>query len=44
MNIVLKLPNYSTKEEIGHGPGLGTSNLVDKKDSVALKAAVDKAH
>ena len=40
----MKLPDYSTKEEIEHGPGLGTSNLADKKDFVALKALVYKAH
>ena len=27
-----------------HGPGAGTSNLVDKKDFVALKAKTGKAH
>ena len=43
VNIVLELSNYSTKEEIEHCPGVGTSNLVDKKDFVALKAEIDKA-
>ena len=44
VNIVLELSNYSTKEEIEHGPDVGTSNLADKKYFVALKAKIDKAH
>ena len=44
VNIGIELSNYSTKEGIEHGPGVGTSNLADKKDFVALKAEFDKAH
>ena len=44
VNTVLELSNYYTKEEIEHGPDVGTSNLLDKKDFVALKAEIDKAY
>ena len=44
VNIGTELSNYSTEEGIEHGHGGGTSNVVDKKDFVALKAEVDKAH
>ena len=40
--VVLDLSNYSTKEELEHGTGVGASNLAAKKDFVALKAEDDK--
>ena len=33
---------YATKKELGHAIGADTSDLAAKKDSIALKAEVDK--
>ena len=40
--VVLKLPNYATKKELDHATDVDTSDLVPKKDFIALKAEVDK--
>ena len=36
------MSNYATKKELKHTVGVATSNLVAKKDFIALKAEFDK--
>ena len=36
--------NYTTKKELNDAAGVDTYNLPAKKDSIALKAKVDKLH
>ena len=36
--------NYTTKKELDDAAGVDTYNLPAKKDSIALKAKVDKLH
>ena len=36
------MSNYATKKELKHTVGVDTSNLVVKKDFIALKAEFDK--
>ena len=40
--VVLDLSQYTTKKELEHATAADTSDLVAKKDFIALKAAVDK--
>ena len=42
VKVVLDFSNYATKKELYHTTGVDTSNLAVKKDSIALKAEVDK--
>ena len=42
VKVVLDLSNYPTKRELEHAVGVDTSDLAAKKDSIALKAEVDK--
>ena len=40
--VVLHLSQYTSKKELEHATAADTSDLVAKKDFIALKAAVDK--
>ena len=42
VKVVLHLSNYATKKELEDAVGIDTSDLAAKKDSIALKAEVDK--
>ena len=42
VKVVLDLPHYATKKELDHATGVDTSDLVAKKDFIALKAELDK--
>ena len=42
VKIVLDLTNYATKNELQHATGIDTSDLVARKDFIALKSEVDK--
>ena len=42
VKVVLDLPNYAAKKELGHATGVDTSNLAAKINVIALKAEVDK--
>ena len=42
MDILLDLSSCATKEKLDHATGIDTSDLVAKKDFIALKAEWDK--
>ena len=42
MKVVLDWSKYATKKELDHATAVDTSDLVAKKDFIALKAEVDK--
>ena len=42
VKVVLGLSNYATKKELEHATGVDTSDLAAEKDSIVLKAEVDK--
>ena len=42
VKVVLDLSNYSRKNNLGHATGIDKSDLVAKKDFIALKADVGK--
>ena len=42
IKVLLDLSNYATKKELEYATGIDASNLVVKKDFIALKAKVDK--
>ena len=37
VKVVLDLPNYATKKELGHATGIDTSDLAAKKHFIAFK-------
>ena len=41
VNVVLRLYNYATKNELKHVGGMDTSDLAAKKDFIASEAEVD---
>ena len=42
VKVVSELSNYATKTELEHATGIYTSDLVAKKDFIALEAEIDK--
>ena len=42
--VVLELSNYATEKELEHATGIDTSDLGTEKDSIALKAEIDKLY